>query len=205
MILSAGNKVAGTGRTCSNSNAVSCDQKTMCNSRMFAITRKKWTCSARLFLVAVHGKFFPGLIHHRFQHVVPRNQFRFCSIAETEEQKNCNEHRVCSHSQFLFSVIFSLTGNCTVGGLIGRICNRLFLESSNPRLRCPITIYQTPRSLADRILENLAAYSDYPSEIPIFAGQSECVEAMVALSSGTINGLIVDAGKNLDTQKLKKV
>jgi hypothetical protein len=36
-------------------------------------------------------------------------------------------------------------------------------------------------------------------KVPVFAGQSECVGAIVVLSSGTINGLMVDAGASTDS------
>jgi len=36
-------------------------------------------------------------------------------------------------------------------------------------------------------------------KVPVFAGQSECVGAIVVLSSGTINGLMVDAGASTES------
>jgi hypothetical protein len=36
-------------------------------------------------------------------------------------------------------------------------------------------------------------------EVPVFAGQIECVGAIVVLSSGTINDLMVDAGASTES------
>jgi hypothetical protein len=35
--------------------------------------------------------------------------------------------------------------------------------------------------------------------VPVFAGLPECVDAIVVLSSGTINGLMVDAGASTES------